>query len=67
MPASNFIEARNFTFEPFPHPFHLDDVGDSGAMELAAFKTGLGEQYVIKRGNTYPENATNEFMYRKVG
>lgn len=66
MPNSNFIDARNFTFQPFPHPLHPNEVGDSGALELAASKTNLNEQYIIKRGDTYPEIAANEFMYHKV-
>ena len=66
MPDSNFIDARNYIFQPFPHPLHPDEDGDSGAMELATSKTDSGEQYVIKRGNTYPEIAGNEFMYHKV-
>ncbi|MCL2299464.1 MAG: hypothetical protein FWC27_04890 [Firmicutes bacterium] len=65
MPDSNFISAKDFTFRPFPHPLHPDEVGDSGAMELATSKADPGEQYVIKR-NTYPEIACNEFMYHKV-
>jgi len=35
MPDSNFIDARGFIFQPFPHPLHPDEVGDSGAMERA--------------------------------
>lgn len=66
MPNSNFIDARNFTFQPFPHPLHPDEVGDSGAMELATSKANPNEQYIIKRGNTYPEIAANEFIYHKV-
>ena len=66
MPDSNFIDARNYIFQPFPHPLHPDEDGDSGAMELATSKANPGEQYVIKRGNTYPEIASNEFMYHKV-
>ena len=66
MPSSNFIDARNFSSQPFPHPLHSDEFGDSGAMELATSKTDPSEQYVIKRGNTYPEIACNEFMYHKV-
>jgi len=66
MPDSNFIDARGFTFQPFPHPLHPDEVGDSGAMELATSKTDPREQYVVKRGHTYPEMACNEFMYHKV-
>ena len=66
MPDSNFIDARNFTFAPFPHPLHPAEIGDSGVMELATSKTDPNEQYVIKRGNTYPEIAANEFMYHIV-
>ena len=65
MPDSNFIDARGFTFQPLLHPLHPDEVGDSGAMELATSKTDSSEQYVIKR-NIYPEIACNEFMYHKV-
>ena len=64
--SSNFIDARSFIFQQFPHPLHPEEVGDSGAMELATSKTDPTEQYVIKRGNTYPEIACNEFMYHKV-
>jgi len=39
MPISNFFDAYDFTFAPFPHPHHPEDVGDSGAMELATSKT----------------------------
>ena len=66
MPDSNFIYLNNFTTQPFPHPLHPDEVGDSGEMELATSKTDPSEQYIIKRGNTYPEIAANEFMYHKV-
>ena len=66
MPNSNYIDARNFIFKPFPHPLHPDEVGDSGAMEFAASKNDSREQYVIKRGNAYPEIASNEFMYHKI-
>jgi len=66
MPDSNFINAKGFTFRPFPHPLHPDELGDSGAMELAASKTDPSEQYVVKRGHTYPEIACNEFIYHKI-
>jgi hypothetical protein len=61
----NFIDARNFTFKPFPHPLHPDETGDSGALEFAVSKNDPNEQYVVKR-NEYPEAACNEFMYHKV-
>lgn len=38
MPDNNFIDAHAFTFEPFPHPLHPDEEGDSGALELATSK-----------------------------
>jgi len=63
---SSFIDARKFIFKPFPHPLHPDDTGDSGAMEIATAKTDSNEQYVIKRGNNFPETACNEFIYHKV-
>jgi hypothetical protein len=66
MPDSNFIDAHNYIFHPFPHPLHPDELGDSGLMELATSKTNLSEQYVIKRGDIYPEIAVNEFIYHKV-
>jgi len=64
---SNFIDARKLVFKPFQHPLRLpDEAGDSGVLEIAVSKTGTGEQYIIKRGNTYPEIACNEFLYHKV-
>jgi hypothetical protein len=64
--ADNFIDARDFAFQPFPHPLHPDEDGDSGAMELATAKADPLLQYVIKGKGTYPEVACNEFMYHKV-
>jgi hypothetical protein len=66
MQSTNFIDARRFTFAPFPHPLHPDYVGDSGVMEFAVSKTDAHEQYVVKRGSEYPDVAANEFMYHKV-
>ena len=63
---ANFIDARRLSFEPFPHPLHPDDVGDSGELELATAKADPSERYIIKRGHTYPEVASNEFLYHKV-
>ena len=63
---NNFIDARKFTFAPFPHPLYSEDNGDSGALELATSKTNPNEQYIIKKGNEYPELACNEFLYHKV-
>jgi hypothetical protein len=64
--ADNFIDARGFAFQPFPHPLHPDEDGDSGAMELAIAKADPLLQYVIKGKGTYPEVACNEFMHHKV-
>jgi hypothetical protein len=64
--ADNFIDARDFAFQPFPHPLHPDEDGDSGAMELATAKADPLLQYVIKGKDTYPEIACNEFMYHEV-
>jgi hypothetical protein len=66
MPDSNFIDARKFTFKPFPHPLHPEESGDSGMMEFAVSKTDPNEQYIIKRGDMFPEVACNEFIYHKV-
>jgi len=66
MPDSNFIDARKFVFNPFPHPLHPDETGDSGLLELAYSKIDANEQYVVKLGNEYPEVASNEFIYHKV-
>lgn len=66
MPESDFIDPHAFTFAPFPHPLHPDEEGDSGALEIATSKIDHTEQYIVKRGNTYPELACNEFMYHKV-
>ena len=64
MPDLNFIDARSFAFETFPHPLHPDEVGDSGILELATSKHDPDEQYIVKRG--YPELGCNEFMYHTV-
>jgi hypothetical protein len=66
MQNSNFIDARRFTFAPFPHPLHPDVTGDSGALEFAVSKKAPDEQYIVKCGGEYPEVAANEFMYHKV-
>jgi hypothetical protein len=67
MPGSNFIDARKLVFKPFQHPLHPpDETGDSGELEFATSKTAPDEQYIVKRGNTYPEMACNEFLYHKV-
>jgi len=63
---NNFINARDFTFAPFPHPLRPDGTGDSGELELATSKTDPNEQYIIKNGREFPELACNEFMYHKV-
>jgi len=61
---NNFIDARQFTFAPFPHPSHEGGTGDSGALQLATSKTDPGLQYIVKNG--FPELGCNEFMYHKV-
>ena len=61
---NNFLDARKFTFEEFPHPLHPDDTGDSGTLEIAASKLNPDERYIVKRG--FPELACNEFMYHKI-
>jgi len=67
MPDSNFIDARKLVFKPFQHPLRPpDETGDSGVLEFATSKTSPDEQYIVKRGNTYPEIACNEFLYHKV-
>ena len=62
--SDNFIDARKFTFSPFPHPHHPDEPGDSGTLELATSKIDPNEQYIVKSG--YPELGCNELMYHKV-
>ena len=57
---------HNHVFQPFSHPFHPDELGDSGLMELATSKTNSSERFVIKHGDIYSEIAGNEFIYRKV-
>lgn len=67
MSTDNFIDARKLNFKPFQHPLHPpDETGDSGSLEFAVSKTDADEQYIVKRGDTYPEIACNEFMYHKV-
>ena len=66
MSENNFIDARKYIFKPFPHPLHPDDTGDSGELEIAAAKTDPGDQYIIKRGDVFPEVACNEFIYHKI-
>jgi hypothetical protein len=61
---NNFIDARHFTFAPFPHPLHPDEPGDSGVLEIATSKKNPIEQYIVKTG--YPELGCNEFMYHRV-
>jgi hypothetical protein len=64
MSDNNFIDARKYTFAPFPHPLHPEEAGDSGALEIAASKNHPNERYIVKYG--YPELGCNEFMYHKV-
>jgi hypothetical protein len=63
---NNFIDANSLIYKPFPHPLHPDEDGDSGSLEFATSKNNASEQYIIKRGDIYPEIASNEFMYHKV-
>ncbi len=60
----DFIDARRFTFAPFPHPLHPEETGDSGVLEMATAKQDPNERYIVKRG--YAELGCNEFMYHKV-
>ena len=64
MATDNFLDTRQFTFKLFPHPLHPDDIGDSGALQLATSKTDPLTQYIVKNG--FPELGCNEFMYHKV-
>jgi len=55
MPHINFIDARKLNFKPFQHPLRPpDETGDSGTLEFATSKSNPDEQYIVKRGDTYP-------------